>query len=169
MPRTISKAKPSKPNGKAKVNGKSNGNGVALKNKSSSGKNQGGFRLNSGRPNGKSNATHLHAMITLREKIDKLGLQLGKEADPIIALVRFINDESKQFAERHAAASLVLPHIYPKFGTVEGMPDMNFNQQNNTQVNVDKLAIGDRRKLLEIGDKLNSESVIDIESTEDKS
>ncbi len=164
-----------RPNSKqAKVDSKGNGKfitaygkNIGMKNKPSpidmSNKGNGGVRANSGRPKGKSNATHMNAMLVLREKIDKLGIQLKHEADPIIGLLMFFWDGNNPWIERREAAAMVLPHIYPKFGTVEGMPDLNISQQNNTQINLNDLALEDKRQLLMIGSKLNREKANVIE------
>lgn len=101
----------------------------------------------------------------LREKIDKLGIRLGHEADPIIGLLEFFWDGTNPWNERREAVEMVLVRLYHKLGTVEGsLPDMNLLQQNQTNIDMSNLSLDEKRKLLSVANKAksNGDDVIDV-------
>ncbi len=109
----------------------------------------------SGRPKGSSPIRSNEQFTILKEKIDKLGIEMGHDADPMMMLIKFCWDEGNEWNQRREAAETVIVRLYPKLGTIEGQPDTNLQQNNQTNIDMSGLSLEDKRKLLSMSNKVN--------------
>ena len=103
----------------------------------------------------------------LKKKIDKLGIEMGHDADPMIMLIKFCWDESKEWNQRREAAETVIVRLYPKLGTIEGQPDTNIQQNNQTNIDMSNLSLEDKRRLLSMSNKMNGKGNVEIKGIEE--
>jgi len=133
------------------------------------GENRGGGRK-AGMPNKVSlrEVTNLHEMVKTLTKDTKLQQQ------PVIVTIERLNYLMRQIEKDDIATLLpilmsayndIFSLFHARYGTIEGLPtpidNSVVNTTNNLQVNYDKLDIDEKRKLLELSYKVESDKESD--------